>query len=650
MNDPADYAAVDLYGENLLQSWPAEELLAGNLEALREKDEVLAGIIAAVEIPETVRMVVAHDGSVSFRLYQADGRSRWLGFSSVPLITAQANAKRTTLSDGNLAMDGIGNGADIEAILKKMSRHHALLVTESDALNINLVLRLRDLTEPIRSGRLVILHGGKTDELLEEFLTTHRGYNLVDMAITWPWRSDRENQAYAQMIGLVIDRCNSKILGDMNVLLERQKEYDSEVSLEEIRSCLSGGGEQNLRVINCTDTFSPTDYCTSRDALAGLGQLGASTDWLVLDRPTNISMYAQLERIERVKPHLILLVDMLRGDLPLNLPESVICVSLLNGRGSAPVKADLPGKNDFVFCSTCEQVKEFHQSGLPEDRVVHLPSASNTELFFPTEINSSERDHYGSDVVLIGNRWSTDPEDYLIRLPTHQRLWQTVIEDIKRSPNAYNRSSALQYLIRAQRCGVELREDDLRTHFTDLIQNYLGDSVLRELYCEELIKQGFNLRIWSWAHPADEPNDAVSPAWADSSVSDYVAGTIGSALELNKLYNAGKIFLYISSDGYIDQHMVDAAAAGAFMIVRSHSRDRNEDGIASIFEPGREIITFESSKDLVRKVNYFLSHEQERQAIGRLAREKILAQYSYQYRMRQMLDAISAGIGETEQS
>ena len=378
INNSVNCVPTDSYAENLLQSWPGEELLKANLEAMSERDKALAEIIAAVEIPETVRMVVAHDGSVSFRLNQPDGQSAWLGFSSVPLITARANVKRTALSDGNLAMDGIGNGAEVQAILKKMSRHHALLVTESDALHINLVLRLRDLAESLRSGRLVILHGGKTEDLLEQFFTAFRGYNLVDQAITWPWRSDRENHAYAQLIGLVIDRCNEKILDNMTELSERQKKYYDNISMQDTLTCFSNEGLHQLRAINCTNSFTPSDYCTSRDALAGLKNLGASTDWLVLDRPDNISRLAQLERIERLRPHLIVLVDALRGDLRLNLPEPIICASLLDRQGNVSVESALSAdqrmsKNDFVFCSTHEQLESMHQGGFAKDRVVHLP-------------------------------------------------------------------------------------------------------------------------------------------------------------------------------------------------------------------------------------------------------------------------------------
>ena len=66
----------------LLDAWPAEELLAATLAGLAGRDEELARVIGAVEIPDEVEPAAARDGSVSFRLRQPDGRRRWLGWGN----------------------------------------------------------------------------------------------------------------------------------------------------------------------------------------------------------------------------------------------------------------------------------------------------------------------------------------------------------------------------------------------------------------------------------------------------------------------------------------------------------------------------------------------------------------------------------------
>ena len=61
-----------------------------------------------------------------------------------------------------------------------------------------------------------------------------------------------------------------------------------------------------------------------------------------------------------------------------------------------------------------------------------------------------------------------------------------------------------------------------------------------------------------------------------------------------------------------------------------------------MFELGRELITFDTCQDLVRKARYYLSHDKKREEIARAAREKLLERHSAKIRARQMLDAIIA--------
>jgi len=105
--------------------WPAEELLAENLAALHQRDAALADALTAVAIPNTAELVTARDGSATYRLRQPDGRRQWLGYSSMPLISAGANARRMKIGAGNMAMNGLGHGAEAEMILAGLGLHQA---------------------------------------------------------------------------------------------------------------------------------------------------------------------------------------------------------------------------------------------------------------------------------------------------------------------------------------------------------------------------------------------------------------------------------------------------------------------------------------------------------------------------------------------
>ena len=52
--------------------------------------------------------------------------------------------------------------------------------------------------------------------------------------------------------------------------------------------------------------------------------------------------------------------------------------------------------------------------------------------------------------------------------------------------------------------------------------------------------------------------------------------------------------------------------------------------------PGEDFVYFEDKEDLVQKAGYFLSHEQERQAIARSGYEKVAAGHTYRHRIREI--------------
>ena len=79
------------------------------------------------------------------------------------------------------------------------------------------------------------------------------------------------------------------------------------------------------------------------------------------------------------------------------------------------------------------------------------------------------------------------------------------------------------------------------------------------------------------------------------------------------------------------------AAAGAFQLVDERSL------LADCFVPGEEIITFSSESELRQKIDYYLEHPEEREAIANRGRERALRDHTYEKRLEQMLSIIYAG-------
>lgn len=60
------------------------------------------------------------------------------------------------------------------------------------------------------------------------------------------------------------------------------------------------------------------------------------------------------------------------------------------------------------------------------------------------------------------------------------------------------------------------------------------------------------------------------------------------------------------------------------------------------FIPDEDFVYFEDRKDLVRKVDYYLKHDNERKAIAKNAHKKISEEHTFDVRVGQIIDIVNS--------
>jgi spore maturation protein CgeB len=63
-------------------------------------------------------------------------------------------------------------------------------------------------------------------------------------------------------------------------------------------------------------------------------------------------------------------------------------------------------------------------------------------------------------------------------------------------------------------------------------------------------------------------------------------------------------------------------------------------GIEEWFEPGKEIFVVHSQDEAIDRYRYLLTHESERLAAGRAARERVLREHTFRHRARQLVEIV----------
>ncbi|MGE4299896.1 MAG: glycosyltransferase [Desulfovibrionaceae bacterium] len=124
-----------------------------------------------------------------------------------------------------------------------------------------------------------------------------------------------------------------------------------------------------------------------------------------------------------------------------------------------------------------------------------------------------------------------------------------------------------------------------------------------------------------------------------------LGGARVSSEDMVKIFNATKINLnlhssvradqLVSHGDFVNPRTFELAACGAFQLVDERAL------LPGLFQPG-ELATFASMDDLLEKLHHYLNHPDEREALARAARERVLADHTYAARMDALMAFIAS--------
>ncbi len=112
-------------------------------------------------------------------------------------------------------------------------------------------------------------------------------------------------------------------------------------------------------------------------------------------------------------------------------------------------------------------------------------------------------------------------------------------------------------------------------------------------------------------------------------------GSVDYLHEMPRIFKQSRINLNItlrSIGSGIPLRGFDILGAGGFLI-SNYQAD-----FLDLFVPGEDFVYYESKEDLLRKIDYYLCHEEERTEIARNGHNKVAAKHTYRHRVREMLD------------
>ncbi|AMD92555.1 CgeB family protein [Desulfomicrobium orale] len=255
------------------------------------------------------------------------------------------------------------------------------------------------------------------------------------------------------------------------------------------------------------------------------------------------------------------------------------------------------------------------------ERVHYLPLAVDTHRFSP------RRSAFARDVAFVGNSMVNKVRS---KLRSH---------DFPRKLTADLESLGQAFMETGELSVSEFLRRDFPEHFT-LFQALPG--VEARLSFEALItwqstlmyrlRQVRRLLPFSPLLAGDKGWFELLPAsgWSYHEELNYYE-------DLPAFYPATRINFNCTSQqmkGAVNQRVFDVPACGGFLLTDYRRQLEN------LFEPGREVICYHEEDEIPELVRHYLSRDAERERIAAAARERILAEHTYDLRLASLVDTM----------
>lgn len=286
--------------------------------------------------------------------------------------------------------------------------------------------------------------------------------------------------------------------------------------------------------------------------------------------------------------------------------------------------------------------REFQAAGI--QTVHYLPMAANTERLDQLAAASADGSHritsqgfdgsfaaFPYDISFVGSLY-TESHNFFDRMETLSEYAKGYLEGLM------NAQMHIQ--------GYNLIQESLSPIMGELYQalpmdpNPDGVETREYLYAQYVINRKITglerlrlLTAITERHTLDL--FTLDPAFTLPNLRNH--GTADYYSEMPLVFQKSRINLNISLRSIksgIPLRAFDIMGSGGFLL-----SNYQEDFLEN-FTPGEDFVCYESEQDLLQKIDYYLTHEDERQAIAKNGHDKVAAAHTYCNRVREMLSCL----------
>ncbi len=262
----------------------------------------------------------------------------------------------------------------------------------------------------------------------------------------------------------------------------------------------------------------------------------------------------------------------------------------------------------------------------------YLPLAGDIKSAENLVITDEEIEKYRCNISFIGSLYSENIYDkHINKIPEDIR--QTLSQIMEQSAFIWDGQDRIDELltpdvVRTIQCvcpeiynGQYEMPDAyyLKTYFLERKLTHIERTCLMELLAER-----YDIHLYTWENQKVPDGIRCFPA-------------LHAQEEALKVFYSSKININItlrSIESGIPARVFDIMSVGGFVI------SNYQEEIPKLFEEDKEIVTFKTPEELIEKIDYYLSHDEERIRIGINGYKKVKQCYTYEHQLHKILSVL----------
>lgn len=284
---------------------------------------------------------------------------------------------------------------------------------------------------------------------------------------------------------------------------------------------------------------------------------------------------------------------------------------------------------NYIFLFDKQNFLEFKAMGVPH--VYYLPLAVDTDRMDALFTEADDLNLYQNEVAFVGSLYERNTYDKIKgTLPEYLRGYLDATMQAQMSVSGANiieemlTPDILEEI--AEYFSLEKSEDsfsNLGLIFSTTVLGFKIAAMQRKKGLLELSKH-VPVTIYTNSNTADLLRVTYR-------------GSVDYWTQMPKVFHMSKINLNFTIPNIytgLPLRMWDILGAGGFLMTNYQAE------LPDFFTENKDFACFDGEKDLVEKTLYYLSHEEERQAIARSGYEKVKKFHTYRIRIKEMFDIL----------